>query len=186
MNAPLTLKTRKCKYCPVRFPLFRSTQVVCSPACAQKHAEAKRVKDEKAARRETKAKLEAIKPRSKWLKEVQSVFNNYIRLRDELKPCISCGRHHRGQYHAGHYLSVGSTPELRFEESNVHKQCSACNNYKSGNAVRYRVRLIKKIGLEKVEWLEGPHEPKHYSIDDLKQLKAHYQQECKRLIKEQS
>ncbi|MFK5282538.1 hypothetical protein ACI3PL_23545 [Lacticaseibacillus paracasei] len=25
-----------------------------------------------------------------------------------------------------------------------------------------------------VEWLEGPHEPKHYSADDLKEIKAKY------------
>ena len=30
------------------------------------------------------------------------------------------------------------------------------------------------IGAEAVTWLEGPHEPKHYSIDDLKQIKARY------------
>ena len=30
------------------------------------------------------------------------------------------------------------------------------------------------IGAEAVAWLEGRHEPKHYSIDDLKQIKARY------------
>ena len=30
------------------------------------------------------------------------------------------------------------------------------------------------IGAEAVAWLEGRHEPKRYSIDDLKQIKARY------------
>ena len=45
---------------------------------------------------------------------------------------------------------------------------------KSGNLGPYRMELIKRIGQEKVDWLEGPHEPKRYTIDDLKAIKAHY------------
>ena len=44
----------------------------------------------------------------------------------------------------------------------------------SGNAVLYRRALVELIGVEKVEWLEGPHEPKKYTIDDLKAIKAEY------------
>ncbi len=50
---------------------------------------------EKKKQRERKAKL---KSRSEWLKEAQSVFNKFIRLRDKSEPCISCGRYHQGQY----------------------------------------------------------------------------------------
>ena len=142
-------------------------------------AKKKREKIEKAADRQ---KRESLKSRSQWLKEAQTAFNAYIRARDEKEPCISCGRHHEGQYHAGHYLSTGARPELRFEPLNVHKQCQPCNTHLHGNLILYRVNLIKKIGIEKVEWLEGPHEPKHYSIDDLKQLIAKYREQTKELI----
>ena len=37
------------------------------------------------------------------------------------------------------------------------------------------------IGAEAVAWLEGPHEPKHYSIDDLKQIKAQYRAMTRKL-----
>lgn len=123
------------------------------------------------AHREAKAKA---KPRSKWMAEAQSAFNKFIRMRDAGQPCISCGRHHTGQYHAGHYLSVGAKPELRFNELNVHLQCQPCNTHLSGNLVNYRTRLLTKIGAEQVQFLEGPHEPKKYMIDDLKQIKTHY------------
>ena len=35
--------------------------------------------------------------------------------------------------------------------------------------------------LSKVEWLEGPHQPKNYSIDDLKSIAAHYNAESRKL-----
>ncbi|WP_258530002.1 recombination protein NinG [Pseudomonas aeruginosa] len=70
------------------------------------------------------------------------------------------GAFHDGQYHAGHYRSVGSHPELRFDEDNVHKQCAPCNNHKSGDVVNYRINLVAKIGAAAVARLEGPHERK--------------------------
>ena len=37
------------------------------------------------------------------------------------------------------------------------------------------------IGAEAVAWLEGKHDPKHYSIDDLKVIKAEYRQKLREL-----
>jgi hypothetical protein len=123
---------------------------------------------------ELRKRREAIKPRAKWMREAQAAFNAWIRQRDKDLPCISCGRHHQGQWHAGHYLSTGARPELRFDERNVHKQCSACNTHLSGNLVLFRAGLIAKLGLESVEWLEGPHEPRKYTIEDLRQIRDDY------------
>ena len=47
---------------------------------------------------------------------------------------------------------------------------------KSGNIGPYRIALIAKIGQERVDWLEGPHEPAKYTIDDLKAIHAKYKQ----------
>lgn len=124
--------------------------------------------------KEDKAKREKLKSRAQWMKETQSVFNKFIRARDADQPCISCGRYHQGQIQAGHYLSTGARPELRFDERNVHAQCAPCNNHLSGNIALYRIALIAKIGLPAVEELEGPHEPKKYNIDELKSIKAYY------------
>ena len=78
---------------------------------------------------------------------------------------------------AGHYRTVGAHPELRFEPDNVHKQCNRnCNKAKSGNLTEYRKNLVKKIGLKRVEYLEGPHKAKHYTIEDIKDIKKKYQQ----------
>ena len=87
-------------------------------------------------------------------KAAQSAFNAYIRARDSKEPCISCQKHHTGQYHAGHFKTTGARSELRFNEDNCHKQCAPCNNHLSGNIEHYRPNLIKKIGLERVEALD--------------------------------
>ena len=174
-------KPRKCQNaeCGQEFvPRFSSTQKVCSPACAlatkDKNAERARKAITQRNRREIKVRREKLKSRADHLREAQAAFNEFIRLRDSRQPCISCGRHHEGQYHAGHYRTVGANPELRFDEDNVHKQCAPCNNHKSGDIVNYRVNLVAKIGAERVARLEGPHEPLKLGIEEIKALKAKY------------
>jgi hypothetical protein len=177
---------KRCRVCREPFMPRLTTQPCCykyecQVTYATAHALKSHEKRVKADRKETREKKQALKTRSQWMKEAQVEFNRYVRLRDADLPCISCGRFHTGQYHAGHYLTVGSRPELRFCELNVHKQCSACNNYLSGNIVAYRMALVKRIGLDQVDWLEGKHEPKHYTIDDLKAIKAKYKTLCREL-----
>ncbi|MNH31573.1 Bacteriophage Lambda NinG protein [compost metagenome] len=76
---------------------------------------------------------------------------------------------------------MGACPELRFEPLNVHRQCVKCNRNLSGNAVEYRIRLVKRIGAEAVDWLEGPHKAQRLTIEDLQAMKALYRQKLKDL-----
>jgi hypothetical protein len=155
-------------------------QKVCGIECARVEAVRVREKDERIADRTARLTL---KTRRELLAEAQTAFNTWVRFRDEAEPCISCGRHHQGQWHAGHYLSTGARPELRFNPDNVHKQCMPCNTHLHGNLVLYRLALIEKIGLERVEWLEGHHEPTMYSADELKAIKAEYSRKARELRK---
>lgn len=169
---------KKCRICKAKFEPFNSLQVACSPACALKIGKkqaAKKADDKtKEQRKWVREQKQKLKGRSEHLKEAQQAFNAYIRERDRHRPCISCGTWSAGQFHAGHYRTTKAAPELRFEELNCHKQCAQCNNFDSGNIVEYRISLIQRIGQEAVDWLEGPHEPKKYTIDDLKAIKAKY------------
>lgn len=171
------MRPKTCPSCRNKFEPVRPLQVACSIECAIVHTKQLKDKRERKERLERKAKL---KTRRDWMREAQIVFNRFIRLRDADRPCISCGTVD-AKWDAGHYRSVGSNPALRFSELNVHKQCAQCNQHKSGNAVEYRIGLVARIGIAAVEWLEGPHEPKHYSIDDLKQIKADYTRMAKEL-----
>lgn len=180
-------KPKKCKNpaCGISFPPQRLGQAVCSPKCALAMAPANTEKARKAIaqrdRREIQVRKEKLKSRADHLREAQAAFNEWVRLRDADRPCISCGRHHEGQYHAGHYRSVGANPELRFEPLNVWKQCAPCNTHLSGNLVNYRISLLQGIGAEKVEWLEGPHEPRKYTVEEIKTIKAEYRAKTREL-----
>lgn len=171
-------KPKRCKVCRSEFVPRQSFQAFCSVECGVKLAQDKQSKErarvDKAERAEIRQAKERIKSRGDHLKDAQTAFNAWIRERDAALPCISCGRHHEGQYHAGHYRTTAAAPELRFEPLNVHKQCAPCNNHMSGNIVEYRINLVKKIGAEAVEWLEGPHEPAKLTIDDIKAITAKY------------
>ena len=140
-----------------------------------------KLKAGKEQRKKDKATRERLKSRGDWIKEAQTEFNKFIRLKDRDEPCISCQKFHPGQYHAGHYLTTGAHPELRFTEDNCHKQCAPCNNHLSGNIIRYRENLIIKIGLAAVEELEGPHDLAKWSIDDIKAIKQAYKTKTREL-----
>ncbi|VVN88127.1 hypothetical protein PS718_01661 [Pseudomonas fluorescens] len=190
---------KKCKNpaCGISFPPQRLGQAVCSPKCALAMAPANTEKARKAIaqrdRREIQVRKEKLKSRADHLREAQAAVNEYVRLRDAHLPCISCDSMPNdndlmtgSRWDAGHYRSVGACPELRFEPLNIHRQCVKCNRNLSGNAVEYRIRLVQRVGAETVAWLEGPHEPRKYTVEEIKTIKAEYRAKTRELKKGQA
>lgn len=181
------LKPRKCKHCREPYTPSKPMQTACSIPCAlalaqkaKEKAQAVKVKEERKADRERKEKLKTL---ADYKREAQSAVNAFVRQRDLGKPCISCGRHHKGEIHAGHYLSRGAHPELALDPRNIHSQCAPCNTYLSGNQINYRKGLIAREGIELVEWLEGPHEPKKWTREELTEIRDHYRKALRELKK---
>lgn len=138
------------------------------------------IKEARRSREEKKAKLEKLKTHSDWLKDLQVVFNSYIRKRDEGKPCISCGSKNDSKRDAGHMFSVGANPELRFDEDNVHSQCVHCNQHKHGNVANYIINLPKRIGQKRFdELLERKGKPNKLTIPEIKEKIKHYKEKTK-------
>ncbi len=164
------LKQRTCKVCKESYQPTRTMQPVCSPKCAIGLARKKERKAVKRSDRERKVKL---KSNSDWLREAQTAINLYTRWRDKGKPCISCGKPDNGQHqrHASHYRSRGACSQLRFNLWNIHTSCATCNTTLSGNLIEYRIRLKKKVGTERVEWLEEQNRITRYSEEYLKRMK---------------
>lgn len=191
------VRKKKCRNpsCREWFQPWSTTQTACSPVCAMKVAAENRRKRKK---RELQARRQALKPRSKLLAEAQTAFNAFIRLRDEGLPCISCDAidppmRPGGAWDCGHYLTRGAHPELRFNEDNAHRQCKSCNggagnwSGKSKTVQQdYRERLIERIGIERVEALEGPQEPAKWSREELVAIKREYQRKSRELRKVQA
>ena len=176
----------RCKSCNNKFEQYQFNNKFCKELeCQVKKGmfllDKQKQQSKKDWNKEKKERKEALKTRTDYLNELQVIFNKFIRLRDNGLNCMSCNKPPK-KANAGHYRSVGGNPELRFNELNCHLQCEYCNTYLHGNLINYRINLINKIGLDKVEKLEGQHEPKKYTTDQIKGLKVMYNLKIKQLV----
>lgn len=174
-------KVHKCRICSADYIKSRPLQRVCSTSCALELVKQTNAKREE---KELQKNKRVAKKRGDLLKEAQAAFNGYIRARDHASPCISCQRMHQGQWHAGHYMSIGARPNLRFDERNVNKQCQPCNTHLHGNLINYRLGLIARLGQSAVTAIEHDHTPRHFSTDDIAHIKKHYGALARKIKKE--
>lgn len=175
------VKPKTCRECRGKFVPVRPMQPVCDSfecklAYASRAASKSAENRKKAERKADKEKLDALKPLRKYADEAQTAFNAWKREVDLRAGhgCISCGTHKAVQWHAGHYRTVKAAKQLRYNPDNVHLQCSQCNSWDSGNVVEYRINLVKRIGLARVETLETNNEIKRYSKEELIEIKNRY------------
>jgi len=195
------LPRRKCKVCSAWFiPAYANIRWCCPEhgtiyalelrAKEKVKAEAKRIRAQHEAEKEGRKRLaekkQQVKPISYFIKQAQQAFNEFIRYRDRHLPCISCGRHHDGQYHAGHFRTTGANPELRFNEDNCHRQCAPCNNHLSGNLISYRPALIAKIGQARFDSLMGPHELPKWKREDYIRIREEYRAKLKSMKQQEA
>lgn len=175
-------KLIKCRKCKSDFePIYRNGIILSRLclSCLSAKAKAKVIKDKVIKTRELKEKL---KTKSQWLSDLQKVFNEFIRLRDKNKNCISCGKPLIGKYDAGHFFSVGAYPNLRFNEDNVHGQCVECNQHKHGNISEYSIRLPIMIGLDKFDkLLEERNKPLNLTVSEIQEKIKYYKEKIKQL-----
>ena len=169
----------RCKNCKDKFEPIRFNHKFClKDECIKAFVEEVKVKQWK----ETKTRMKTdLKTTQDWLKEAQSIFNKYIRLRDEGLLCVSCNTIPKKK-NAGHYFSSGGHSNVRFDEDNVHLQCEHCNTYLSGNLLNYQIGIEKRIGAEKLIELQGKaHKEKKWSVEELKELIRVYKNKVKQL-----
>lgn len=183
-------RTRKCAVCREPFWQRSMTHKVCDSECAQvlaeKMASQQKAKHQRQERAQDKIKREGMKTYLQLVREAQKAFNEVVRWRDRLAghACISSGRlldWNGNAVDAGHYRSTGSAPHLRFNFDNCHAQSKHDNQYKSGNAVDYRIGLIARIGLARVEALESDNLPRKWSHDELRNMKTEFQRMAREL-----
>lgn len=104
-------------------------------------------------------KPEKIKDKKYYQKKLQEEINTIVRLIDSGKGCISCnhgwGNNWTREKHAGHRMSVGSTPELRYNLHNIFLQCSTCNIDKNSNIHQYNDGIKQIYGLRYYEYISS-------------------------------
>jgi hypothetical protein len=182
---------RKCRNCKIEIPKVAEADKYqkggfCGIDCMVEYGltKAKQARLKKHSQ-EIKERKEKLKTKRDHLKELQTLVNKYVRLRDTGQPCICCDKPDDGthQIHAGHYRSVGSNSYLRFNTLNIHACCAQCNTHKSGNILEYRIGLRKKYGSELVEWLEQAPRSRRYSQEWIDKAKRVFKKKIKRLEK---
>lgn len=66
-------------------------------------------------------------------------FNEFIRIRDKNKQCVTCGSFNSDK-DAGHFISC-RFEATRFDEKNVNGQCVKCNRFLYGNQFEHGVKI---------------------------------------------
>ena len=94
----------------------------------------------------------AKKPlRKNLVKELDTVFSQFIRLRfavNEIAECVTCGKKdHWKKLQNGHFMSR-SNYSTRWNEYNCQVQCVGCNVYRSGEQYKYSQYLGNKLAEE--------------------------------------
>lgn len=168
----------RCKNCKEKFEPIRFNHKYClKDECIRAFVAETKEKMWK----QTKVRMKnELKTTSDWMKEAQKVFNQYIRLRDKHRPCVSCESKLGSKYDAGHYFSSGGHKAVTFDEDNVHGQCVACNQYKHGNLLNYQIGIEKRIGADRLLQLhEKAYQVRKYSADELQEIIKIYKQKIK-------
>lgn len=186
-------KLKKCKICREPFMPRNMGHVACKPDCAAIHGATvvakQKAKAQRQERAQDKVKREGMKTYPQLIREAQAAFNLVVRLRDQIvgHACISSGKPLDWSGNAtdcGHFRSTGSAPHLRFNFDNAHAQSKMENRFLSGNAVDYRIGLIARIGLGRVEALEADNTPRKWTHDELRAMKAEFQAMARQLKKD--
>ncbi len=100
--------------------------------------------------------------------------------------CYTCDHpHYFTDMDLGHYIHLNA---LDFEPDNLRVQCKQCNKWKSGNGNVYAERIVKEIGIERVNRLrdlerEYKTHPKQFKIAELEEIITTYQDLLKTLGK---
>ena len=140
----------------VEFAIAKSQASAKRKAAASRKAQEADRKMAKEANRKRKNELN----RTAHLDKLQDLVNQWVvHVRDKDQPCCTCGTTNPLiKYDCGHFLSRGARPDLRFELTNMHRQCSTvCNVYGSGKRAEYTEFIRNKYGQEHLDWLNGPH-----------------------------
>ena len=163
----------RCKNCKDKFEPIRFNHKYClKDECIRAFVAEVKEKTWK----ETKTRMKTdLKTTQDWLKEAQTIFNQFINLRDKGLPCVSCGKPIKGRVNASHFWNANNHHNVRFDEDNVHSSCITCNQFLSGNLLEYRTRLCSKIGQKRFDELEAKrHVTKKWTKDELKEIIKKY------------
>lgn len=194
----MTFRRTRCPQCKGKLEAGQRIH----PACIDAYAEAEAAKAQRKADKQARAlaKLDralvrerkaAMKTIPDLIKKADQVFAAWVRERDRQAghACISSGQPldwSGNKTDAGHFRSRGAASHLRYHPDNCHAQAKRENRFLAGNAVDYRIGLIARIGLARVEALEADNAPKKWTRDELIAITKEYRAKLRELKRQEA
>lgn len=122
------------------------------------------------------------------MRKADDIFSKFIRLRDAdtngTVRCFTCGSYHKWQdITNGHFIKRQFTV-LRFNEMNCQSQCVTCNAFLQGNDEAFYTHLVKKYGVDMVNWLRSQAKRRKWHRYELEALIKTYGEKVRRLLEE--
>jgi hypothetical protein len=161
-------KKYTCKFCKEKYSMLPSVYAKRSMTGFKRCCEAYKCQcmavdklfddKRKAAKKDWNKRKKEEKVKSKnltnWKDDLQKVVNWIVRKIDEGKPCISHPQHrHNLRMDAGHYYSVATSGDLRFNLHNIHAQGSSANE-RHGGGPDYLNGLSKRYGQDYADYVQ--------------------------------
>ena len=150
---------KKCKNCLDKFePKYSSFEKYCQKedcriVMAIETVKKNKLAQEKKAAQKWKEEKKILSDKTKnWKNELQTEINKIVRLIDKDLPCLA--RNKGGQIHAGHIFSRGSSPTIRYNLHNIHRQNAQSNHYQNDDGL-LREGLINEYGLDYFEFISN-------------------------------
>ena len=187
LRRSMTPRPAKCAHCKTRLErVGQRIHEACVGPWYEANRDKLRAKAVRAEKRQDREKREAGKSIRKLIAEAQTAFNAFIRARDAQQPCICCDKPFEpqrpgGSMDAGHYMSRGSSCQLRFDEANVHGQRKNCNRPGGTTRASFRAGMIARVGLAEVERLERDDGVHKWTHDELRAIRDQYKAKAKEL-----
>lgn len=190
MNMTRKPKTKVCSGCGKEKPIWKNKTIegvkksFCQP-CAI------RVESTITKKKKAEARAKKANSISKLTEVLDKTFSLFIRLRDTdrngIFTCCTC--HEKKEWHqlnAGHFISRRFM-NTRWDEENVHGQCSKCNVILSGMQYDYSLFMDVRYGEGAAKRMHSKaQEVKKFTTDEIKVLITYYQNLVRDLQKDKS
>jgi len=119
-------------------------------------------------------------------KKLDRVFSLYIRLRDSdeggTTQCVTCGSYkYYKDIDAGHFIKRQHM-STRWDERNVHPQCTRCNHFMSGRQDDMSLYILRLYGKDTLlELMQLKYQTRKFTRTELEDLIKHFQEKTEAL-----
>jgi len=172
-------KPKHCANCGCQFNPYKSTDKLCSFQCSVAYKEKQEI-EERFKKIEAKVKeRDSVKLLTKLAKQLAQ---KWARIRDKDLPCISCNTNTSTMWDGGHLYKSELYSGLRFDETNINRQCRKCNTYLNGNEINYVKGYMERFSINAFNELSNKAtltKNKKWSVPELKQIINYYKLKIK-------